>query len=297
MSDLFAAFGEQFLSPVDSAVDDALEVAVENATRLWHASQALKGNYPRGLSPFPTTNGHELPVGPVAALNPAPTAPVHRTAHAIDADRVDARTVTLKDLTVAVLLAGAKHNFMGMAEEPGAMKASEVMEVMTRWGWHPSGARPVATVSATLAALWKQGLAIRLGEPGSGNYIHAGAVGSRVVLYDDAGGQIDPNMVPIKELCRLILVRARGQTLRPNQIVDIAVTAGWRNSTTHRVSTVRSMCTRLVADGTARRPSPGAYAIPHRSAVSSPSVEPLSEPLEPGSPDPRLVAQSAQSEA
>ncbi len=285
-------FGEQFLAPMKGAIGDALSVAEENARRLQFALAALDGNYPgargyEGVAP----NGHAVAAravnGHVRAIEaPAPVPAASPVRHEMDADRVSGATFTGADLAEAVLRAAAKHQFIGIAGEPGVMKTSEVHEVMVRWGWRSSSMNPKSVVAATLATLWKAGRAERSGD---GSYLHVEARGERIVLLGDDGKPVDPNALTIKEVVRLVLMRAGGEAMRPSQIVEVAVAAGWRNRTTHRESTVRSMASRLhTEDGIAERPGPGLYAIPAQRPEPAPAPE-AAAPVPAPEPEPAAV--------
>lgn len=284
-------FGEQFMEPMKGAIGDALNVAEENARRLRFALAALDGNYPGAIS-YSGTNGHTaaataVPAQEVKALErpsspPAPPPAPPPTPHEMDADRIDGRTTTGADLAEAVLRAAVTHGFIGLFGEPGVMKAAEVHAAMVRWGWRSGSMNPKSVVAASLAGLYKAGRADRMGD---GGYIHAAAKGERIVLVDDDGQPVDPNAITIKELVRLVLVRANGEPMRPSEIVAVAVAAGWRNRTTHRESTVRSMASRLYTeDGIAERPGPGLYVIP--KPVASAPAEPAEAPAEALEPEP-----------
>jgi len=250
-------YGDQFLAPMREAVGDALAVAEENQRRLRYAFEALTGNYPGAKSHMNGNgNGHAVAIGAteIPALSPAAAPP--ELEYEMDVDQVDPKTASLKGLVEQVLKSAARFHFVGAAETAGAMKATEVLAVMTRWGWRPASERPAAVVSATLATLWKEGKAERVGP---GNYLYARA--KRRHVRGDDGKPVDINNLTISEAVRLILVGADGAALSPAQIVDIAQEAGWRNRSVHRVATVRSIASRHMRKGVAVRVDAGRYAI------------------------------------
>ncbi len=250
--------GDQLMQPMRNAVGDALAVAEEQARRYRFALDALNGNYPGAQLP---TNGHAngyaraMAQVPVAALVEAP-------AESEDQDddpyRVDPRVVSLKDLVAGALKSAGARGFVGVTDIPGAMKAFEVVELMDAWGWRDRSLKRAETVMSTLAAMAKDGTAVRVDR---GTYVHSQFGGSVTVLVDEQGEVVDPNAISIKALVGHVMRAAQGEALRPQQVVARMEATGWRNRNEHRANTVRSLLARMMMnEGTIVRPSEGVYA-------------------------------------
>jgi hypothetical protein len=232
------------------------------------AKEALKGNH-LGLQ-MQNGNGdddYELPPASVGELS----APAPESIHPMDADRANIRTMTLKDFVARVFEAGAKHGFLGVAGKPGVMKASEVMEVMVRWGWRPHSVRPQATVAATITTLHqKDGVLVKLGR---GDYRHVAAdelvereAGpTRRFWLDDDGNQLfNLNGVATKRALFAVMRGSAGELHTPAEWIERMVEAGWRASD-HSNNTIRTMLSHCFLKGEVVRVE-GRYglAIPSR---------------------------------
>lgn len=248
MSDLLGRFADQqFSDPLVAVLSDAEQALKSQLANVFWAMEALKGNH---LGVTMNGNGahyddeHELPSGPIAALPAAPMV------HSMDADKVNLHTMSLKDFIACVFEAAAKHSFIGVVGEPGAMKATEAMEVMIRWGWRPHMVRPQATVAATLTVLHqKDGVLTKLGR---GDYRHVAAdelVAPKSTRKfwpaDDEGNKVfNLNGVSTKTALFAVMRGSAGELHTPSEWIDRMVAAGWRANakSNNSIRTMLSHC-------------------------------------------------------